>query len=103
MKKYRAIRLITLDVGSIVKLDKKQAADRKGRLEALGSDRYKLKESLQFKAGETFGFEGELPKSIGVDAVDPPPAPSARKPAAKPAADPAPADDERKGDPEPFI
>lgn len=96
MHKYRAKQLMALDVGSVVELDAKQAGDRKGRVEHLGEDRYRLKESLQFKAGESFGFDGELPKPLAdaVEDLDPPapapapaPAPGGRRKRSDPAAE----------------
>jgi hypothetical protein len=67
MKKYRAVQMITLAAGSVVEFDARQAADRKGRIEPLGDDRYRLMAILQIKAGERFGFDGDLPKAMAED------------------------------------
>ena len=64
MKQYRAKEVITLGAGSLVQLTEKQAADRTGRIERAGAGRYRLKHALHFKAGEAFGFEGEIPKAL---------------------------------------
>lgn len=64
MKRYRAKQVITLASGSLVALDDKQAGDRKGRIERIAPGRYRLKDALQFKAGESFGYEGDLPKAV---------------------------------------
>lgn len=64
MKTYTAKSLIALPSGAVVRLSGKQAADRLPRMKKLGGERYELKDSLHFKAGETFGYEGDLPKAL---------------------------------------
>lgn len=80
MKRYTALRLLTLNVGAVVELNDKQARDRTGRIERVGKadpkakdrgGRYKLLESLQFKAGEQFGLEGDLPRALADHLVTP--------------------------------
>ena len=67
MRYYRASAVILLARDSVVVLDERQAADRAGRIESLGDGRYRLLDALQIKAGEAFGYEGELPKAIAED------------------------------------
>lgn len=64
MKNYVAKELVTLPAGSVVELTDKQAADRAPRMTRVSKGRYRLNEALQFKAGEAFGFDGDLPKTI---------------------------------------
>jgi len=66
MTTYRALAVITLAADSVVSLTEKQAADRAPRLERLAAGRYRLKDALQMKSGESFGYEGELPKAAAV-------------------------------------
>jgi hypothetical protein len=66
MKTYHAKAVITLAAGSVIALNEKQAADRAPRMERLAAGRYRLKEALQMKSGESFGYEGDLPKAVAV-------------------------------------
>lgn len=51
--------------GGILRLSPSQADARMHRLTALGDGRYEVKDPpVCFKRGETFGFEGELPKAL---------------------------------------
>jgi len=82
MRRYRAQQVVTLASGSLVALDDKQAADRKGRIERLAPGRYRLKDALQFKAGEAFGYEGDLPKAVAAE-VEPVAEPAEKSAAAE--------------------
>jgi len=87
VKRYRANTLITLPSGSVVALNPKQAADRKGRIEPLQEKgNYRLKEALQFKRGEAFGYEGDLPKTVVSEMVAAERADTEREAPGKPAA-----------------
>jgi hypothetical protein len=56
---------VTIHAGILV-LHSSQARARMHRLTALGGNRYEVSDPpVQFKRGETFGFEGELPKGMG--------------------------------------
>jgi len=54
--------------GGVLTLSEAQAADRAHCLKKLsGKNQYEILETVIFKNGEKFGFDGKLPKSIGVD------------------------------------
>lgn len=101
--KYQVIAAITLHAGAQLILSEAQAQRRKHLLEALGDGLYQVRQSVQFKAGETIETDQDLPKHLAslVEAVTPAvsgAAPGAKQPkaprakAAKmPASAPAPA------------
>lgn len=65
MKNFIAKAVVTLAAGSVITLTEKQAKDRLPRLEPLKEKGwYRTRDALQIKAGESFGYEGELPRSI---------------------------------------
>lgn len=68
MKEYLAAAVITLHSG-VVRLTKEQYSARMYALEKLGGDRYQINGAVQFKVGEAFGYEGDLPKTIGAEQV----------------------------------
>jgi hypothetical protein len=63
MNTYRTKDCLAVGAGSLLQLSTDQAKRRATKLEALGKDQYRAKEVVQFKKGETFGLEGELPKA----------------------------------------
>lgn len=64
MTQYRIMKMIEVGPGTTVVLTPEQAAPRAHRLEALGEDRYRTKDLMQFKAGEVVGLvEYVLPKA----------------------------------------
>jgi len=72
MKKYQATAVVVLCSGK-VKLTKDQAASRSHLLEQVNKKGvFKIVDTIQFKAGENFSFDGEIPKGIADDleAVD---------------------------------
>ena len=48
----------------ILALSEAQAAVRRRGLQPLGGGRFKVTAPLEFKAGETIGFDGEAPKVL---------------------------------------
>lgn len=62
--KYTAVSVVTLPEGAVLELSEQQAAARKHALLPVGKGRYKTSAPVQFKTGEVFGYEGELPKVI---------------------------------------
>ena len=48
----------------ILALSEAQAAVRRRGLQPLGDGRFKVTAPLEFKAGETIGFDGEAPKVL---------------------------------------
>lgn len=56
-------RVINIHAGVLV-LDAAQADARMYGLTALGNNRYDVSRPVQFKRGEVFELEGELPKAI---------------------------------------
>lgn len=62
MNKYVVTNPVTLRSG-VVRLTKEQASKRAHALEPAGKD-YRIIGQIQFKTGEEFGYEGDLPKSM---------------------------------------
>lgn len=66
--KYTATAPITLPAGTVLGLSKAQAADRSHALEeASRKGFYTTTAPVQFKAGESFDFAGDLPKALAVN------------------------------------
>jgi hypothetical protein len=64
MKYYRATAYVTIH-GGVLGLDPSQADARMHRLKPLGGNRYEVRDpTVQFKRGEVFGIEGDLPKEM---------------------------------------
>lgn len=61
---------VKLHAGIMI-LNAAQAAARAHCLEHLSDDRYGIKDTVQFKRGETFGYDGTLPKMLA-EAMLPP-------------------------------
>jgi predicted nucleic acid-binding Zn-ribbon protein len=57
--------------GGVVILSKQQASDRSHNLKPLGKDNYEVVNPIELKAGEVFGYKGDLPKSM-VEAIEKP-------------------------------
>lgn len=66
MQKYKALKKVELFSG-ILELDKKQAAPRAHLLQDLGEGLYEITGPVQFKAGEEFGYDGEVTKAMAQD------------------------------------
>lgn len=64
MTRYRMQQMVAVGPGTVVQLAAKQAARRTHRLEALGEDRYRTLDVMQFKVGEVVGFEEPLSKRL---------------------------------------
>jgi hypothetical protein len=97
MHHYTAVAPVGINAGALVKLTKKQAGKREhDAIQQQGkSTTYLVLSRIEFKAGETFHVDGELPKSMAelvedkkADSDSPPPPPPA--PPAPPAPAPAP-------------
>jgi len=67
MRSYRAKQTFTVGAGTILALTDEQVRRRRHQLEALPDGRWRTRQLVQFKAGESFGMEGELAK--GLDAI----------------------------------
>lgn len=63
MQMVEATDTVRIGPGTILKLSKDQAASRIRRLIAKGEGLYEATELLEFKRGEKFGIEGQIPKS----------------------------------------
>lgn len=62
MKQYLVTAFwVNLSTG-MVELTNKQYVSRQHNLRELGGNRYEILKSIQFKKGETFGYDGELSK-----------------------------------------
>lgn len=70
MKVFKTTGPIGLNAGAMVALTKEQAASREHALLATKTKGvFQVKTRIEFKAGETFGFDGDLPKNV-VDQVE---------------------------------
>lgn len=66
--KYTATAPVTLPAGAVLGLSKTQAADRQHALDkGPGKGLYTAKAPVQFKAGESFDYAGDLPKALAVN------------------------------------
>ncbi len=63
MKQVITRAVLELPAGAVVQLNETQAKPRAHALKALGEGKYEARVPLCFKAGETFGFDGEMPKA----------------------------------------
>lgn len=63
MTRYRALKKIDLFSG-ILELTRKQAEPRAHQLQDLGEGLYEITGHVQFKAGEKFGYDGEVTKAM---------------------------------------
>lgn len=64
--KYTAVSVVTLPAGATLVLTEQQAAARQHALQSVAGarGRYTSTQPIQFKAGEVFVYEGELPKAM---------------------------------------
>lgn len=91
MHQYTAIAPVGVNAGALVKLTKKQASRREHAIEQQGKgNTYLVKSRIEFKAGETFHVDVELPKNMAelveekksdIDSPSPPPPPPPAPPA----------------------
>lgn len=93
MKAITTIDLARFSAGAVLKLSAEQAAVRKHVLKSIGDDKFETIGPVEFKRGESFGYDGPLSRAMQevmeVDGVAPAPKAVAiedRKPVAKPAA-----------------
>lgn len=71
MQTYHAIGVVGINPGAQMRLSKEQAAARAHALTAQGKGGfYLVRARIEFKAGETFHLDGELPKHLA-DLVEP--------------------------------
>lgn len=90
MPRFLVAAPLRLHAGAVLELTPAQVGPRAAELRALGEGVYEVHTSVQFKAGETIGYAGELPKALASVLVAPPPAAAAAAAPAAPAAAPAP-------------
>lgn len=69
MTKYQIVQIATLHSG-VLELTDAQYARRKHALKQIGKSKYEITKPVQFKVGETIGYEGDLPKAMGNVMVD---------------------------------
>lgn len=71
MKKYKATGIVSLSSGR-VRIDSEQAKRRMHAMTVVDEKKgiYELKSRVHFKVGETFGYDGEIPKGIAAALVD---------------------------------
>lgn len=63
MEQYIATRPVTLQFG-VIGLTEQQAMARLHNLDRLDNGKFRIVQPVQFKAGESFEYDGELPKSL---------------------------------------
>lgn len=63
MKTYTVNHPLTIQSG-ILQLTKEQAKPRMHNINALSNDTFLIINAVNFKAGEVFGYDGDLPKSV---------------------------------------
>jgi len=61
--KYTTTAIVELTSG-ILKLSKDQARRRMRNLKALKDGSFEILRAVQFKAGETFDYDGDIPKTL---------------------------------------
>lgn len=69
MNIYKTNGIVTI-TGGVLLLSPHQARARLHALKHEGGDEYQVLLSMQLKAGEVFGFDGELPKHLDVELVE---------------------------------
>lgn len=92
MNQYITTAAITLPAGVRLELSKQQALAREHILHRAGKDNiYTTLAPVCFKAGESLGYAGDLPKALAdlveVDLVETPPARKAKTKTEKPVAE----------------
>ncbi len=71
MKKFKVIGIsVTFNPGSILSLDKKQAARRALFVKDLGKGLYLVEKAVQFKHDETLGYDGDINKALLTDLAE---------------------------------
>lgn len=68
MKTYKAMKVVTLAQGN-VSLTEDQAKTRAHNIKGMGDGVYQIVNPVQFKAGEKFGYDGEISKEQADDLV----------------------------------
>lgn len=89
MKKYTLVGAATFGPGAILQLTADQATPRAHALKALGEGRFEARAAVQFKAGEIVGYEGDLPKAMAAQLLNPPASAGEDAAASKPVHAPA--------------
>lgn len=92
MRKFEAKAPLTVSAGAVLGLSAEQAARRALAIKRLPDGSYIVERPTMFKAGEVFGYDGDLPKALAslVEAKGrarvsaPPPAPAAAPVASPP-------------------
>jgi hypothetical protein len=62
--KVCALQTVTIGPGTVLALSERQAARRASLLQPEGDGRWRTLAAVQFKAGEEFGAEVDLPKAL---------------------------------------
>lgn len=63
MKKFECLGIVTIRSG-ILRITKEQADARHYGVKNIEGDLYEVFKPVQFKAGESFSYDGELPKTM---------------------------------------
>lgn len=66
MKNYQVTGKVVSISSGVVELVKHQADARMFALNPVGKNRFAVLKTIHFKHGETFGYDGELPKSLAL-------------------------------------
>lgn len=63
MKTYMSLQPVTINSG-VIQLNGEQAKNRMHNLSHIADDRFDIVRPINFKTGEFFGYDGQLPKSM---------------------------------------
>lgn len=64
MTRYKVTARSVVIPSGVIALTAGQAGTRQHNLKPLGSGRFEIQRAVEFKAGEEFGYEGDLPKAL---------------------------------------
>lgn len=68
MQKYLATSPLTMSAGAVLAMSPGQAARRVQSIKRMPDGNYLVERPVMFKAGEVFGYDGDLPKSVAKSA-----------------------------------
>lgn len=70
MKNYQVTGKVVSISSGIVELLKHQSDPRMFALNPIGKNRFAVVKTVHFKRGETFGYDGEIPKNIALEMTE---------------------------------
>lgn len=70
MKNYQVTGKVVSISSGVVELVKHQSDARMFALNPVGKNRFAVLKTIHFKHGETFGYDGELSKALGLELAE---------------------------------